>query len=153
MKKLWNMIGHIAFWLAWPALFVYLRLTHRTRVIIEYNNKVLVVKGWLGGGKWSLPGGGQKHGETTLRAACREVLEETSINLHPKELKSLGEFEQRQNGLKFTYELFGARLDQQQNAKRQRGEITEVAWIPISDIKSANAEENVLEALKVWSEN
>jgi len=62
-------------------------------VVIVRNNKALILQRgytapWMPG-KWNLPGGGIDQGETPIKAAKREALEETSINLNSYNLVSI----------------------------------------------------------------
>ena len=52
-------------------------------VVVWRDGKVLLVKRGQAPrrGHWSIPGGGQELGETLQEAACREVKEETGINI------------------------------------------------------------------------
>lgn len=43
-----------------------------------------------GNGKWGLPGGGMKRGETSIGACIREVKEETNININVDEVEFVG---------------------------------------------------------------
>ncbi len=49
--------------------------------IIEQNGKVLLVKRKYPPPGWALPGGFVEYGETVEEAVCREILEETSMEL------------------------------------------------------------------------
>tara|TARA_R110000824_G_scaffold265390_1_gene454292 strand:- start:28650 stop:29087 length:438 start_codon:yes stop_codon:yes gene_type:complete len=61
---------------------------------IVFKNSILLGKRsekWRGvpvpyGGFWSVFGGAVEEGESSFQAACREVMEETRINIHPTEL-------------------------------------------------------------------
>lgn len=147
MTKLWNAIGIMIFWIAWPALCFKLRFTTRTRAMIVCDNKVLVVKTWLGNGKWGLPGGGIKKNENALTALVREVAEETSIMLERTNCKKVGNFEYASSGLKFIYALYRVNLKTKPYVSRQLGEITEVQWINKNKLTKHNANNDVLEAL------
>jgi len=56
-------IGRIAFWASWPALYFILHGTERTRIALIADQRVLLTRGTLSAGKWSLPGGGIHRGE------------------------------------------------------------------------------------------
>ena len=62
-------------------------------VIISRNKKALILQRghtapWMPG-KWNLPGGGIDKGESSIEAAKREALEETSIDLSPYNLDTI----------------------------------------------------------------
>lgn len=61
----------------------------RAYVLIENKHQILMVRNWLGSGKWSFPGGGVHRGEDSKVGACREVFEEVGILLKPSDLKQL----------------------------------------------------------------
>lgn len=153
MKTLLNIVGRVLFWVAWPLWFVYLRLGRRTRIVVEHNGKILLVKGWLGAGKWSLPGGGIKRNENPIKCALRELKEETAVSLNPADIKHIGTGHQGQYGLGFDYEMFGARLSQQQNIKPRIIEIADIAWVPIDKLSVHNCEQNVIDTLAAWRQN
>ena len=102
MQKLWQGIGIAVFWLAWPGLFVYLRWSERTRVlVVAGGEQVLLVKGFLSDGRWSLPGGGLHRHEDKLAGALRELREETGLVLKPEQLTPLASTIFRDRGLQF----------------------------------------------------
>src|SRR5688572_27485111 len=108
--SLWTALGRVGFWVSLPALYIYLRPSRRTRVLVHSEGKVLVVKPWLGSGKWILPGGGLHRHEDSSVGAARELREETGIILPPSRLASAGTVDYRQHGLRFRYEQFIAEL-------------------------------------------
>lgn len=133
MNKLWSIVGLVAFWLLWPALYIYLFRSERSRVIITSQNKILLVKGWLGNGHWILPGGGIHKGESAEAGAIREVLEETGVTLLPADLKKIGQGKANEYGLKFAYVAFLANLPKAQNPARQKWELTDAGWMPLPE--------------------
>lgn len=135
MRKLWQKSGVWAYYLVWPALFVYLYPSRRTRVIIWHAGKILLVRGWLSSGRWSLPGGGLHSGETTTEGAIREVCEETGIRLKPEQCISLGQFRTRR-GHRFDYEVFVVRLDTHVKIVTHGLEILDAKWVLLQDMPS-----------------
>lgn len=146
---IWKVIGSLGFWLAWPIFKLKLRTTTRTRVIIQHHNQILVVKNWLGSGKWGLPGGGVKINEDSLTSALREVKEEVGYTLKRKDCRKLGNFEYQSNGLTFMYSLYKVRINKVTDIKRQKLEITEAQWIDTELLSAENSASDVLQALKV----
>jgi 8-oxo-dGTP pyrophosphatase MutT (NUDIX family) len=62
-------------------------------VVIRDGSALILQRGYTAPwepGKWNLPGGGIDYGETPLEGAIRETFEETGINLHGVDIKSLG---------------------------------------------------------------
>jgi 8-oxo-dGTP pyrophosphatase MutT (NUDIX family) len=105
--------GRVLFFLLWPAFFVYFYHTERTRIILVYEGKLLVIKHWLSDGRWSLPGGGVQSGETPRAGAVREMFEETGIQLHPDQLTELGTGVWRAYGLRYRFRSFVVVVDQE----------------------------------------
>lgn len=152
MKAIWLVMGRVAFWLAWPALFAYLRVGSRTRVVVIKDGRVLVVKGWLGGGKWSLPGGGVHHGEHPELGAVRELKEETGLEVEVSDLTELGHGKQSAAGLSFRYSSYAVKIPSKQATKKQRFEIVDMAWIEPVQLNKRNSEQHVLDTLVVWKQ-
>lgn len=74
-----------------PVAWLLLMWPPRAYVMIEHDNKLLLVNNWLGSGDWSFPGGGVHKGEDSKVGACREVFEEVGLKILPSELKFLTE--------------------------------------------------------------
>src|SRR5690242_13154441 len=91
MKRIWTIVGRLLYFCSWPLLYVYLRFGgERTRVIVEHQDKVLLVQNWLGNGQWMLPGGGVFRHERPTYSAVRELREETGLIVKPRDLKLIG---------------------------------------------------------------
>lgn len=137
------------FFCAWPAFWVYYRLVpERTRVVLVYGGKILVVKQWIGDGRWSLPGGGLHKGEDAAEGAVRETAEETGIGLRPDRLWPLGKAVGRQRGQKFEYHMFAAAVSSPK-VRAQWYEVAELAWLLPEDLNKSNAAPDTLHALRV----
>jgi len=133
MTNLMNVMGRIVFWLSWPALHVILHFGFRTRVLIIAKGEVLLVKDVIGSGKWSLPGGGVRHGEAPLDGAIREVYEETGIRLKPAQLTDCGSHTGHNNDKHhYRYQLYTVTLPDQPATKRQRKELSALEWRPLA---------------------
>ena len=152
MKKLFNMIGKAGYWLIWPVLYVYLRFTTRTRVLIRHGDELLMVKGWLGDGSWSLPGGGLHHSEAAAQGAVREVYEETGITLDPAKLTYLFDRPIRsKHGLRYRGIAYGIELPQKPKLKQPKGEISDIKWFLVTElIQYPDAEYLLRPALERW---
>lgn len=146
----WKIIGRIGFWLSWPLLAVYLRFGKRTRILVVAEGKVLVVKGWLGSGKWCLPGGGLHRNEKPLDGVLRETKEETGLVLAPSLVKYVDGKRQGANGAYFWCERFIAELEEIPKVKKSGLEIVEVAWVEASELTIASASQDVLDLLSDW---
>lgn len=149
---MWRFTGKALFWVGWPLLFIYLRFSKRTRVLIRSGEDLLVVKGWLGSGGWSFPGGGLHRREDPLIGAVREVFEEVGIQLDPNALTYL--FEQKVNtpqGFSYTCIAYAIDLQGKPKLKNPSGELVEIEWKPISQlIKHPRAKYLLIPALSAW---
>ncbi|MCA9332613.1 NUDIX hydrolase [Candidatus Saccharibacteria bacterium] len=144
------LVGRILYFLAWPALYIYLKIGIRTRVIVSHNDRVLVVKNLIGDGKWSLPGGGVHKGEDSRVGACRELLEETGITIEPSQLEMIGQASANLSGLKFTYDQYFVELRQKPEIKKQALELTGIAWVKLESLNPGNSQPDVIETLRAW---
>jgi 8-oxo-dGTP pyrophosphatase MutT (NUDIX family) len=149
---MWKLIGQIAFWTAWPLLYVYLRFSKRTRVFIRSNQELVVVKGWLGSRIWNFPGGGVHRGEDPRSGAVREVYEEIGIVLNPKELTHLFEKKVKTpQGFIYTCSAFAIDLPTKPKLKKPSKELVEIEWRPISELREQKGADKLLEpALAAW---
>lgn len=151
MKKLWNFIGRLIFWLSWPALWVYIKIGGpRARVLVVHDNKILLVRSWMGAGDYTLPGGGRERGETLVDAATRELKEETGIDLTANQLKLLFSSEYREHGLRTHYECFYVKLSQPPQLHLRKPELSGFTWVSPGDIVQARTSSHVLAAVRAY---
>ena len=137
MRRLAVLVGRVVFELSRPILRIYLNNSERTRIVLRHDDTVLVLKGWLGDGKWHLPGGGMHKGEEPLSGARRELLEETGIALPSDEFAYQGSNHSvEKNGARYTYHLFVVTVSEQLPVKKQWHEISDADWLPISVVGS-----------------
>jgi 8-oxo-dGTP diphosphatase len=149
--KLWALVGRIAFWVGWPALWFYLRLGgERTRVLVVCGDRLLVTRSWLGSGKWGLPGGGVHAKESPLHGALRELREETGLELTAEQLQFHSKGSHTRRGLRLRYQLFTATLNEAPSVQPQRGEILAARWLHHAEPQPGNAEPDVLMAVRSW---
>lgn len=129
------MIGKLLYVLMWPFLWFYLPLTRRVRVAVIYDSQVLLVQNWIGTGRWDLPGGGIKFGESTEDAAIREVHEE--LGLHIENVRSLhgGTIALKRGGLLQRLHFLQASISSSEEIAIN-WEIAKTKWIPIAEIGS-----------------
>lgn len=150
MKMLWVKIGIAIFWIGWPLIWLKLRKSRRTRVLVVCNQEILVVKTWIGDGKWSFPGGGLHRGETTNQGAKRELAEETGIKLPPKEFRKLDDKQDGFRGLSFIADRFVVNLSKKPSTKPQLPEIIDISWLPIGKSTDRLLRSDAQEMLEVW---
>lgn len=149
MKRFFLFIGKLAFWLSFPALWLWLRRSARTRVLIICNNEVLLLRDWLSTGDWSLPGGGLHKGENSLQGLIREVFEETGIELFEKDVLFLFNNRHSERGISFTYDCFVAHLDAKPIVKLQKFEIADYKWVLLKT-PNVRLSKDTIYALAQW---
>lgn len=149
MKKLWLKIGMLVFWCSWPALWIYLRNSKRTRLLLVCDDEFLVLRGWISSGAWSLPGGGLHKGEDPLKGLAREVKEETGLELTRERVTLLYVGTYSDYGFSFTYDCYVAELPVKPIIRLRRGEIVDHTW---QSIKNPNVKlgQDSREALAQW---
>ena len=151
LLRAWQLLGIGLFWLAWPVLFFYLRQNERTRLVVVASGTILVVKNWLGNGKWSLPGGGMNHNEVPADAVQREVKEELGLALTPDKIELLTTSPYRSNGFRFNCHYFKAVLPWQAPLKPTFPEIFETGWLDPKMLSTKNANADVITAVQTLS--
>lgn len=150
VKKLWKTLGTVAFWLSWPLLWLYLRRSRRTRVLVVCGKEIILIHGWLGSGEWSLPGGGLHRKESITEGVVRELREETGVNIQHTQLTELFEGTYRAHGLKFPYTCFVLELSEKKDVRPQRFEIIDALWVGVKDIKTMPTGPDVRAAVQTW---
>jgi 8-oxo-dGTP pyrophosphatase MutT (NUDIX family) len=149
MRRFLQLIGTLIFFGAWIAFWIYYRRGHgRTRVVVVHEGKVLVMKQWISGGKWHLPGGGLRKDEPMAEGAARELLEETSLQLDPRQLKPVGKARYTNFGLAYDYYVFATGVGSSA-VRAQRIEISELAWLRPADLTPRNAQADTLRAVEM----
>ncbi|HSX32404.1 MAG TPA: NUDIX domain-containing protein [Candidatus Saccharimonadales bacterium] len=149
MKRILQGLGWLAYWGGWPAFWIYLRLGHgRTRVVVWHDHKVLVVRQWIGDGRWQLPGGGMHKRELPTPAALRELYEETGIQLTEAQLTFVGEAVHRTRGSTFDMHIFSTQVDNT-DVKLQHHELVDYAWLPPDQLTVRNTHSDALTAVQM----
>ena len=150
MIKIWNLAGRIIYYIFFPLISLVIRFTTRTRVILEFEGKILVVKGWLGDNKWFLPGGGLHKHESPEKGALRELYEETSIKIVESDLKKIGQGIYDEGDTKYRYYLYYVRLNEKPKVKKQQLEIIDTKWIKPEEISVSNSSKELISLLEIW---
>ena len=89
MRK-YKILGHVVYFLSKPIQWFFLKhRPPRAYVQIEHKSQILLVRNWLGSGKWSYPGGGVHKNEDPKVGACRELFEEISLKVKPDDLEKV----------------------------------------------------------------
>lgn len=97
---------------------------------------------------WGLPGGKVNSDESSLQAACREVTEETGLDVDASGLSHLADFQVSESGGAFTYSVFSYEL----HGKRPVVETSPEehfyhAWVPINEALNLNLVPGTAECL------
>lgn len=149
MKKLWDKIGTLLFFMAWPILWFYLRYGGvRSRVLIICDDQVLLIRGWLNNNKFGLAGGGCKKGEAIETSAVREVYEETGIVIAESSLVKLGSRTHKEKGLQYKARFFLVKLSEKPELKLPWYEIIEARWVNLSEVHNFTLNPETVFALK-----
>ena len=142
-----NLFNKILCWITWPAVYLMVNNTERTRaVIINQKKELLVVRGWINDGKWQLPGGGIKKNETSLDATIREVEEEVNLTLDADKIRLIGSEKIIDNKISYKCDFFLVDEVDSKNAKAG-SEIKEFKFIEID--KAENIAKEVILAIKL----
>jgi len=150
VRRLVHLLGNLAWWCGFPALWLLLNRSERTRLVLtDGEGKVLVVRGWLApNSKWNLPGGGLHRGEDPLVGLLRETNEEVGIVLDPKTVRKLGTGNVTSSGLRLRLHFFAATLPGRSDTRLQWYEIADAGWVDPSTLSVATAHTDVLESLR-----
>lgn len=139
--------GRAVYYALSPIIHLFLRNSRRAYVVVQHEDKILVVKNVLGRGKWHLPGGGCHKNEGFDEAAIRELNEEVGIKALASELTRLSPQPFRSKR-RFDYQLFHLPVVTQVDVKLDRREILESMWIAPSELNETNAGESTLQAIQ-----
>lgn len=120
-------------------LRLYTAITGRARVRVLLMNKhgeVLLIKGTVSHGDWSLPGGGIKRHEQPVVAARRELFEETGIDIPESQLRFVRTFKKADLSLSFDAPLFHAVADRAALPDKLYNplEIIAAEWFPVDHL-------------------
>lgn len=148
MNKLWQKIGTMVYWVTWPGIWLMLRRSKRTRILIACGSKILVVKPWLGNGRWSLPGGGIKRNEKAFQSLVREIQEETGLKIKKKDCKVVSKNTYKQDGLSFLYYLFVCNQKELKDIDRKKLELADAKWVNWHELSVRNSNNDVITAIK-----
>lgn len=137
MKQVLYFAGSVAYWLLWPVWFVYFGISPpRSRVFVIHEGRLLLLRSWLSGKSWSVPGGGAKRGEDLAKSAVRELYEETGIKAETENLVPKGDFVHSKKGLKYKVEFFVLELNKEPDIKLQWYEISDSRWFDAEELEN-----------------
>ncbi len=135
LNKIWRRLGRAFFLVTWPGIWLVVRLSPpRTRVLVIHDGEALLVKDWLGNGKWKLPGGGMHRDENPIQGAIRELKEEVSILATSSQLRQIAKFKTRSNRMNAQIIAFVLQVSDRPDVKMQPYEISDYTWCSLDDI-------------------
>lgn len=109
----------------------------RTRALITWKNKVLLVRNVADYNRWTLPGGGSKPRESYAASLAREIQEELNIQMSPKKLHLIKHYDKSEVGEPYDKVCFYLDLsDTQLSEITLSNEILEARWFLISELPS-----------------
>ena len=117
MQSLKVIAGRVIFWAGWPLWWMILHDTKRSRIICVADGHILLTKGTLSAGEWSLPGGGIHTKEDSKAGACRELYEELSIVIPTDQLRELAVETMRNSGIAYNAHFLVAELNDRTEPK------------------------------------
>ncbi len=150
MQSLAFLIGRLMWWGGWPLMWLFLRNSERTRVIVfNERGEILVVRGWVASSKrWSLPGGGLHRGEKPLQGALRETYEEVGLALDIESMKFLSMVRSTSKGLSVKLHVFSAKVIGNPELRLQQLEIAEARWVSLPELTPDTTDRDVLQAIR-----
>jgi len=146
----YNWMGKIAFYLGWPAIAIYLAGSQRSRIVVFSENYILVLKAWLGDGKWTLPGGGINPSEPIIDGVLRELREETGLQLEKNNLKELSSENFKLRAIRVKLHFFSAEVATRLLVHKQPGEITAIEWVHQAELNASNTDKDALRGIAIW---
>ncbi len=105
--------------------FVFRPQLYGVKCLIQYRDKLLLIRNTYGDMKWTFPGGGIKRDESPELAVQREVKEEVGITL--TELHGLGEYTSTEGYKRDTVKCYFSEVHSPE-LKIDRNEIYEAGW-------------------------
>ncbi len=139
MRKGYIIAGRIVAPLFFVGLVVYSFITKRQRVrvlVTDKDHRILLVRGVISSGDWTLPGGGLERGESAVDAAQREVFEEVGIKLTKSSLKYLRTLKSPEIKISYTAPLYCASITKAEasSIKIDQYEIRDAQWFTRSNL-------------------
>ena len=135
MKKISILIGRqVHFWLK-PIIYLLINNSNRTRVLLNYKDQVLLVKGYISDNTWSFPGGGVRKNESIEEGLIREIEEETKINLEKEQLIFVSKLQIKYLIFKQNIYLYKVELTKKPPITLRKYEISDSIWFNQKELK------------------
>ena len=107
-------------------------------IVINPAGAVLLVENSYLPGRWQLPGGGVDRGETPAQSACRELLEETALQVDESQLVPCEIYTGQQWGATVTVHVYKVQVGPAAGAAKADGvEILRTQWFALEQLPSA----------------
>lgn len=135
-RKAHFLIGRLIYCTFFPVLKIFFSVSNNTRAygVLEHDDKVLLVKNWIGSGNWSFPGGGGHNGESFEDTLKREIHEEIGLNIDKKQVKLLFKgTKTRKLGTK-KYVIFHVKQNDKPSLLINKLEIIDSKWVAKKDL-------------------
>ena len=111
--------------------FIFRPQIYGVKCLIEFEDRILMIRNTYGDMRWTFPGGGFKRNESPEMAALREVHEEVGISLAA--LRPLGHYTSTDGYKCDTVKCYAGRV-QTPAFEIERNEIYEAAWFDWADL-------------------
>lgn len=139
MRQGYIIAGRIVAPFFFVGLTIYSFITKRQRarvLVTDGKYRVLLVRGIVSSGDWTLPGGGLKKGELAIDAAQRELHEEIGVKLPKKSFVYLWTLERPEIKIPYVALLYRARVKKTEvrGIKIDKREIREARWFTRSNL-------------------
>jgi ADP-ribose pyrophosphatase YjhB (NUDIX family) len=135
--KFYYLLGYLLRPFGLLSLYAYSIVTKNARVrVVIHNEKdeILLVRTWLGGDKWGLPGGGVHSGEKPEMTVQRELREETGLTVPVELLEQLLVF--RATGHDEIVFTVSIKADSVALTSPNKYEIKDIAWFSPDELPS-----------------
>lgn len=150
IRNFWYGLGRLATFLLVPILKrTMLKGSHRTRLVVYCDGKIIVEKNWLGEKDWVLPGGGLKRGEAVEVGAVRELYEEVGIKVSADKVRILKKQPSPIKGYNFDVTYCLVVLEECLPIKISRFEIFDAKWLDVDKISAENVVADVTVGLEL----
>lgn len=146
---MYKVLGHIIYWFCRPILIAWLSRGSRAYVLIEANGNFLLTRNWLGSGKWSLPGGGQKKGESPIDTIVREAKEEVGVRLDRERLAKLGAGIEKYFLGSRNYTLYKTVYRNKPIITLNKKELTGYCWVSRDDVNNLKVSQDIRDAVQL----
>ncbi len=111
-------------------------------VVVVKDNKILLIRRTKPpkSDSWSIPGGAQELGETTVQAAIREVLEETAITIDNPQFLDVVDYIERDetSNIKHHYTLVDYAANYGSGDLAAGDDAEQAIWVPIDQLSEYN---------------